>query len=98
MDLLEGLCQWWETVPDLRIVPVVDGNCINASRDDRHSRERHRRDGVYGHPRGSDEGDDGFRNALLQIGRASCRERVCQYVSISVVDVSLKNQTTSILR
>src|SRR3546814_12487453 len=27
---------------------------------------------------------------LRQIGRASCRERVCQYVSISVVDVSLK--------
>src|SRR3546814_14384709 len=25
-----------------------------------------------------------------QIGRASCRERVCQYVLISVVDVSLK--------
>src|SRR3546814_15156409 len=24
----------------------------------------------------------------LEIGRASCRERVCQYVSISVVDVS----------
>src|SRR3546814_20265623 len=29
----------------------------------------------------------GFRR---QIGRASCRERVCQYVSISVVAVSLK--------
>src|SRR3546814_18578913 len=27
-----------------------------------------------------------------QIGRASCRERVCQYVSISVVAVSLKQQ------
>src|SRR3546814_13141240 len=26
-----------------------------------------------------------------QIGRASGRQRVCQYVSISVVDVSLKN-------
>src|SRR3546814_15950894 len=26
-----------------------------------------------------------------EIGRASCRERVCQYVSISVVAVSLKN-------
>src|SRR3546814_20134747 len=25
-----------------------------------------------------------------QIGRASCRERVCQYVSVSVVAVSLK--------
>src|SRR3546814_20904315 len=27
---------------------------------------------------------------LVQIGRASCRERVCQYVSISVVAGSLK--------
>src|SRR3546814_17462514 len=27
------------------------------------------------------------------IGRASCRERVCQYVSISVVAVSLKKTT-----
>src|SRR3546814_15678492 len=30
--------------------------------------------------------------ALRQIGRASCRERVCQYVSISVVAVSLKKK------
>src|SRR3546814_14510477 len=29
-----------------------------------------------------------------KIGRASCRERVCQYVSISVVAVSLKINTT----
>src|SRR3546814_13216101 len=29
-----------------------------------------------------------------EIGRASCRERVCQYVSISVVAVSLKNTIT----
>src|SRR3546814_14995163 len=29
-----------------------------------------------------------------QIGRASCRERVCQYVSISVVAVSLKKKET----
>src|SRR3546814_9257644 len=28
----------------------------------------------------------------LEIGRASCRERVCQYVSISVVAVSLKKK------
>src|SRR3546814_15942397 len=27
-----------------------------------------------------------------EIGRASCRERVCQYVSISVVDATLKNK------
>src|SRR3546814_15042109 len=30
--------------------------------------------------------------AKPQIGRASCRERVCQYVSISVVGVSLKKK------
>src|SRR3546814_12301914 len=31
-----------------------------------------------------------------KIGRASCRERVCQYVSISVVAVSLKKKTQAI--
>src|SRR3546814_3189077 len=36
----------------------------------------------YGPPPGSAE----------EIGRASCRERVCQYVSISVVAVSLKKK------
>src|SRR3546814_15589214 len=30
-----------------------------------------------------------------QIGRASCRERVCQYVSISVVAVSLKKKDSN---
>src|SRR3546814_13091215 len=30
---------------------------------------------------------------LVKIGRASCRERVCQYVSISVVAVAYKKQT-----
>src|SRR3546814_16702927 len=36
-------------------------------------------------------GNDG--NAVLtQIGRTSCRESVCQYVSISVVAVSLKKK------
>src|SRR3546814_17087700 len=32
------------------------------------------------------------RSASWQIGRASCRERVCQYVSISVVAVSLNTK------
>src|SRR3546814_20825462 len=31
--------------------------------------------------------------AMQQIGRASCRERVCQYVLISVVAVTLKKKT-----
>src|SRR3546814_13169125 len=30
-----------------------------------------------------------------QIGRAACRERVCKYVYISVVAVSLKNKTSN---
>src|SRR3546814_17653411 len=35
-----------------------------------------------------------FRRVMLEleIGRASCRDRVCQYVLISVVAVSLKNK------
>src|SRR3546814_19553671 len=32
----------------------------------------------------------------LEIGRASCRERVCQYVSIAVVAVSLKKKQRNI--
>src|SRR3546814_11633900 len=37
-------------------------------------------------------------NALrhTEIGRASCRERVCQYVSISVVAVSLKKKIRNV--
>src|SRR3546814_14005991 len=31
-----------------------------------------------------------------QIGRASCRERVCQYLYISVVAVPLKNKITKV--
>src|SRR3546814_19259094 len=31
----------------------------------------------------------------IEIGRASCRERVCQYVSISVVDVAIKKNTNN---
>src|SRR3546814_19977342 len=31
----------------------------------------------------------------LEIGRASCRERVCQCVSVSVVAVSLEKKSTS---
>src|SRR3546814_19436970 len=33
-----------------------------------------------------------------QIGRASCRERVCQYVSIAVVAVSLKKKHKTLIR
>src|SRR3546814_14404059 len=34
----------------------------------------------------------GWSRPSMKIGRASCRERVCQYVSISVVAVSLKKK------
>src|SRR3546814_2517209 len=33
-----------------------------------------------------------YPGLVAKIGRASCRERVCQYVSISVVAVSLKKK------
>src|SRR3546814_15654002 len=33
------------------------------------------------------------RDRPFEIGRGSCRERVCQYVSISVVAVTLKKKT-----
>src|SRR3546814_15989913 len=33
-----------------------------------------------------------------EIGRASCRERVCQYVYISVVAVSLKKKTSKMMK
>src|SRR3546814_12247908 len=36
--------------------------------------------------------DRGRPRARREIGRASCRDRVCQYVSISVVDVSIKKK------
>src|SRR3546814_15704526 len=38
------------------------------------------------------EGGSGGALAIAEIGRASCRESVCQYVSISVVAVSLNKK------
>src|SRR3546814_19623995 len=35
------------------------------------------------------------RKFVEEIGRASCRERVCQYVSISVVAVTLKKKNNT---
>src|SRR3546814_11150183 len=35
---------------------------------------------------------------FYQIGRASCRERVCQYVEISVVDGSLKTKNQLLIQ
>src|SRR3546814_18572865 len=45
--------------------------------------------------RGVDRADRDARDPVEQIGRASCRERVGQYVSISVVAVSLKKKKTN---
>src|SRR3546814_15871934 len=45
---------------------------------------------------GPEAGDEGGQ-LVAQIGRASCRERVGQYVSISVVAVVLKTKTRTIL-
>src|SRR3546814_14341160 len=41
---------------------------------------------------------DAMNEALRdwEIGRASCRERVCQYVSVSVVAVSLKTKNSKL--
>src|SRR3546814_14718218 len=36
--------------------------------------------------------EDRFGRKLREIGRASCRERVCQYVAFTVVAVSLKKK------
>src|SRR3546814_16754686 len=40
----------------------------------------------------------GRLSLATEIGRASCRERVCQYVWISVVAVSLKKKTINLKR
>src|SRR3546814_12320230 len=39
-------------------------------------------------------GPRALSRAARELGRASCRERVCQYVSLSVVAVSLQNKHT----
>src|SRR3546814_4345323 len=60
-------------------------------RDARHrTHELHRSIGAR---KGILRGNRRRRSPPPEIGRASCRERVCQYVSISVVDVSLKTKT-----
>src|SRR3546814_13967469 len=41
------------------------------------------------------QGTFDFARLADQIGRASCRERVCQYVEISVVAVSLKKKLST---
>src|SRR3546814_20592200 len=43
----------------------------------------------------SDEPPGSVSTSVDQIGRASCRERVCQYVEVSVVAVSLQKKQHS---
>src|SRR3546814_16571310 len=51
-------------------------------------------DGTGGSSRAADQVVAEIKAAGGEIGRASCRGRVCQYVSISVVAVSLEKKNT----
>src|SRR3546814_18918409 len=78
--------------PDIEHHVIGRGNRRRIAGDDEQRPARQRDEG--GVAKG--ERDIG-EHRLVQIGRASCRERVCQYVSISVVAVSLKKtQNTNI--
>src|SRR3546814_11245065 len=58
----------------------------------RATRRRSRETGARDDRRRSPAYDQDRPSCGLKIGRASCRERVCQYVSISVVAVSLNKK------
>src|SRR3546814_18174914 len=70
-----------------------DGGCLSARQS---PREAARDDGRMGRllrrQNVMSRYTRAWRHLLRPIGRASCRERVCQYVSISVVAVSLKKK------
>src|SRR3546814_15215823 len=54
---------------------------------------------VDGQPLGSLSDLQALQGRIMpETGRASCRERVCQYVSISVVAVSFKKKKHNIMR
>src|SRR3546814_18615579 len=55
---------------------------------------RHANAALKGEHRGNVDDLAAAARDHMQIGRASCRERVCQYVSISGVAVSLKKKST----
>src|SRR3546814_13419546 len=54
--------------------------------------QERRRNATFAHELREPEVGD-FRADRRAIGGASCRERVCQYVSISVAAVTLKNKS-----
>src|SRR3546814_17781628 len=76
-EILRGLCAL-----GVHVVGVLTEDGIHAA--DRLLKVRRGADDV------ADEHDDAVDGD--QIGRASCRERVCQYVDITVVAVSLQKQ------
>src|SRR3546814_496458 len=72
------------------VAEYLDGVCASGLYEARLGREE------YGGPNGDKEVATycaGYKEAD-KIGRASWRDRVCQYVSISEVAVQLKKQTT----
>src|SRR3546814_13397342 len=83
--------QWLSVLPEppharvLRAASDRAGRIPGPCHADRIDADRTRLPRGAEHRRGSDRSE---------IGRASCRERVCQYVSISVVHVALQKQKT----
>src|SRR3546814_8964538 len=61
---------------------LVDGELVAAAEEERFIRDKHAKGRQALHA----------ARFCLEIGRAACRERVCQYVEISVVAESLKKK------
>src|SRR3546814_16667597 len=82
-DWSSDVCSSDLEVPERTDDDGLDGDAHEQAHDeDAHGGEQHGRPAV----------GPGQRVGAVEIGRASCRERVCQYVSISVVAVSLKKK------
>src|SRR3546814_20721320 len=84
------------TTQDSSAMVSAGGVCIaNSGPASAHSGRR-KPATVHASATGSRQQDRRQRRAEHgEIGRAACRERVCQYVSISVVVVSLKTKHTT---
>src|SRR3546814_13004239 len=87
----------------MRISDWISDVCSSALRDSRRLRFGMDRLGPVAPYRSADDVDRGLqlrrvdRDAAIdaQMGSASCRERVCQHVSLSVVAVSLQKRQYS---